>query len=136
MPAQISGGGAVYYTEFDSAPSLEQCLIDGAGQPIDLTGALVTISIATALGMSPYWHGPVGLIVDRSPCVVDSDQTIDGKRGWITWTPSNRGPEDDLTPVGQFLYTFGIIYPDGGEQTIPPNTYLPLVIKERVGGRH
>jgi hypothetical protein len=42
---------------------------------------------------------------------------------------------DALTPPGQFLYQFKVKYPTGGEQTIPPNTYLPLVIKTNVGGR-
>ncbi|GAG06963.1 unnamed protein product, partial [marine sediment metagenome] len=38
------------------------------------------------------------------------------------------------TPPGQFLYTFQVTYPDGGQQTIPPNTYMPMVIRSTVGG--
>ena len=95
----------------------------------------MTISIAFAMPSGTYYTSPRDQIVSYSPCVVDPDQTEEGNRGWVSWTPGNRGPEDDLTPPGQFLYQFDVTYPDGGEQTIPPDTYLPMVIKTRVGGR-
>jgi len=132
MPAQTQASSAVYYSEFDTAPALRACLKDGQGNPIDLTGAAVTISAAFTMPRGSYYTSPRDRMLDRSPCVVDPDQVTN--TGFISWTPENR-PEDQLTPPGEFLYNFEVTYQDGGVQTIPPNTYLPMVIKTKVGGR-
>ena len=134
-PAQKPQGGAVYYVEFDTAPDLEVCLKDGKDEPIDLTGSEVTISIAFAMPRQTYYTSPRKQIVQRSECVVDPDQSEEGRRGWVAWTPGSEVDVDALTPPGQFLYQFEVTYPNGGLQTIPPNTYLPMVIKTKVGGR-
>jgi hypothetical protein len=135
MPAQNAQGGAVYYVEFDTAPNLEACLRDGKGDPIDLTGSEVFISIAFAMPRGSYYTSPRDQIVTRSPVTIDPDQTEEGRRGWVAWTPGTEVGVDALTPPGQFLYQFKVKYPNGGEQTIPPDTYLPMVIKTNVGGR-
>jgi len=135
MPAQDPSGGAVYYVEFDTAPNLEACLRDGKGNKIDLTESEVTISVAFAMPRGSYYTSPRDQIVLRSPCVVDADQTEEGRRGWVAWTPGTEIGLDALTPPGQFLYQFEVTYPSGGVQTIPANTYLPMVIKTKVGGR-
>jgi len=120
----------VSYVVGDTAPPLKACLKDGNGESIDLTGAGVTISIAFAMPRATYATSPRNRIVDESPCNIDPDQTIDGKRGWISWSPS----EDDLFPPGQYLYTFEITYQDGSHQVIPADTYMPMKIRSRVGG--
>jgi hypothetical protein len=135
MPAQRLKGGAKYYVEFDTAPDLEACLRDENDDPIDLTGAEVFISIAFAMPRGSYYTSPRDQIVTRSQVTVDPDQGEGGRRGWVAWTPGTETGVDALTPPGQFLYQFTIRYLNGGEQTIPPDTYLPLVIKTKVGGR-
>ena len=135
MPAQTSGATAQYYVEFDTAPDLRVCLRDGEKNPIDLTGSEVTISIAFAMPRGTYYTSPRKQIVERSPCVVDPDQTEDGNRGFVNWTPGAQGEDDTLSPPGEFLYTFEVNYPGGGRQTLPANTYLPMIIKTPVGGR-
>ena len=134
MPAQTTAAETVYYVEGDTAPNLEACLKDKFRNPIDLSGATVTITIAFSMPRNDYYTSPREQIVLDSPCVVDPDQSEDGRRGFVTWTPENRGPEDALRPAGQFLYTFGVTYPDGSFQTIPANTYETMIILSFVGG--
>ncbi len=134
MPAQQAQGGAVYYVEWDTAPNLEACLRDGKGNPIDLTGSEVFISIAFAMPRGDYYTNPRNQIVPRAPVGI-RDQLVEENKGWVEWTPGTVDDVDALTPPGKFLYQFTVVYPSGGEQTIPANTYLPLVIKAKVGGR-
>lgn len=127
MPAQTNTGpGVVYYAEGDTAPPLRVRLVDGNNDPIDLTGASVTINIGYARWS--YYYAPTDLIVTDSLCVVDPDQI--NNRGWVTWTPG----VGDLTPPGSFKYAFTITYADGGVQTVPANTYQPMHILTRVPG--
>lgn len=135
MPAQTSSAGTVYYVEFDTAPPLRACLKDGQDDPIDLTGATVTISIAFAMPRGTFYTSPRDQIVVRSPVSVDPDQV--NNKGFVSWTPEPQGSDDEgiLSPPGEFLYTFEVIYQDGGKQTIPSNTYQTMIIKSPVGGR-
>jgi len=130
MPAQSAAPAVVYYVDGDTAPPLRACLKDKEDNPIDLTGSTVTITIAWAMPHETYRVAPRHNIVYRAECAVDPDQTEEGNRGWVMWTPE----AEDLTPAGQFLYTFRVTYPDGGSQTIPPNTYMPMIIRSVVGG--
>lgn len=127
MPAQTAGSSVVYYSEGDTAPDLPAILTDGAGEPIDLTDAGVTISIA--YGRYSYYYSPTKRIVNESLCVVDPDQV--NNKGLVRWTPG----AGDLSPPGSMQYYFQIIYPSGGRQTIPANTYLPMIIRTPVGGQ-
>lgn len=133
MPAQTTSASTVYYVEFDTAPPLRACLKDGEGDPIDLTGASVTISVAFTMPRGTYYTSPRDQIVKRSPCVVDPDQVAN--KGFVSWTPGAQGEDDTLSPPGEFLYTFEVTYQDGGKQTLPANTYMTLIIKTPVGGR-
>ncbi len=129
MPAQTAATKTQFYSHLDTAPPLRACLRDGDDEPIDLTGSTVTITIAFALPHRSYYTSPRDRIVDRAPCIVDPDQAGEG-RGYVEWHPQ----EGDLNPPGRFLYQFEITYPSGGTQTIPADTYLPLVILSPVGG--
>ena len=135
MPAQTTSAETVYYVEFDTAPDLVACLKDKFKKPIDLSGATVSISVAFAMPRNTYYTSPRDQIVSRSACVVDPDQTEDGMRGFISWTPGAQGEDDTLSPPGEFLYTFEVIFPDGSKQTIPANTYETMIIRTPVGGR-
>jgi hypothetical protein len=136
MPAQKSNqGGTLYYVEYDTAPPLTACLKDGDENPIDLTGALVTISIAFTMPRGTYYQSPRDQIVLKDPVTVNPDQSEGGMRGWISWTPGAKGTDTTLSPPGEFLYTFQITYPDNTIQTVPANTYQTLIIRTPVGGR-
>ena len=124
MPVQTSAAQVVYYAQFDTAPALVALLTDGAGNPVDLTGASVTIRIA--YGRYSYFYSPTRAIVDDFPCFV-----TDALAGEVEYRPA----ADHLDPPGEFQYTFEVTYPDLTRQTFPPNTYLPLIIRTRVGGR-
>ena len=137
MPAQTTAAETVYYVEFDTAPDLVACLKDKFENPIDLTGANVTISIAFSMPRGNFYTSPRKQIVKRAEVDVDPDQTEGGRRGFISWTPEPQGSEEEgiLSPPGQFLYTFEVIFPSGGKQTIPANTYQTMIILTPVGGR-
>ena len=100
MPAQSSSAGTVYYVEFDTAPPLRACLKDGQGDPIELTGADVTISIAFAMPRGTFYTSPRDQIVVRSPVDVDPDQVAN--KGFVSWTPEPQGSVDEgiLSPPG------------------------------------
>ena len=135
MPAQTSSAGTVYYVEFDTAPPLRACLKDGDGDPIDLTGAGVTISVAFSMPRGTYYTSPRKQIIIRSEVDVDPDQV--NNKGFVSWTPEPQGSSEEgiLSPPGEFLYTFEVTYQDGGVQTIPANTYQTMIIRTPVGGR-
>lgn len=130
MPSQSLQSETVYYEVNDTAPDLEACLKDRDKNPVDLTGATVTINIAFVMPHSTYWRSPRDQIVTEGPCVVDPDQSEDGRRGWVTWTPE----EGDLNPPGQFLYRFRVRWPDGRKQTFPAREYETLIITSPPGG--
>ncbi|GAF96527.1 unnamed protein product, partial [marine sediment metagenome] len=109
------------------------CLKDGQGDPIDLTGAEVTITVAFTMPRQDYYTSPRDQIVVRSPVTVDPDQVAN--KGYVSWTPGAQGEDDALTPPGDFLYNFEVTYQDGTKQTIPPISYQTMHIQTPVGGR-
>ena len=137
MPAQTTKADTVYFVEYDTAPDLEVCLKDGDGEPLELLGSTVTISIAFAMPRGTYYTSPRDQIVKRDPVTVlqEADPPDLSLVGFVSWTPGAQGTETALTPPGEFLYTFEVTYPGGGKQTIPANTYKTLIIKTPVGGR-
>ena len=133
MPAQTALADTLYRVEFDSAPPFVRTLADINGEPLDLDGATVTISIAFAMPRGTYYTSPRDQIVKKSPVDVDPDQVAN--MGRVSWTPGAQGDDDALTPPGEFLYTFEVTFPDSTIQTVPQNTYYTLVIRTPVGGR-
>ena len=129
MPTQTASNVATYYSELDTAPPLRVCLKDGSGDPIDLTGAEVDINVAYARWS--HYYSPFRRIIDLQPCVVQ-DQITD--KGFVEFTPGTEEGVNAMTPAGSFHMTFVVTYQDGGVQTIPPDTYLPLIIRSTVGG--
>lgn len=133
MPSQTKQGSSVYqYIEYSTGPPLEkQLLHPQTGEPIDLTDATsVTISIAWAMPHGSYYTSPRDRIVSEQPCDID-----DAATGWVSWTPGTTKDVDALTPPGTFLYQHEINFNDGTEWVVPSNTYEPLIVRARVGGR-
>lgn len=131
MPAQLNQNKAQFYARLDTAPPLTRCLKDGSDNPIDLSGATVTLSIAYAMRRGGFVLFPRDIIVRESLCTYNDDQSEDGGyRGWVYWTP----PEGALTPSGRFQYTYEITFQDETHMTVPPNTWLPMVIQPKIGG--
>jgi hypothetical protein len=60
-------------------------------------------------------------------------------KGKVSWTPGTEVDVDALTPPGEFLYQWYVEWSggdyDGQLWVIPNNTYDPLIIRARVGGR-
>ena len=133
MPAQTDIAQRVTYAPELTTLRWRRCLKDGAGNPIDLTGATVVIAIAWSYPHGSYYYSPRNRIVDDDPCVVDPDQILN--TGFVTWFPGTEKNVDALTPPGQFYYTFEVTYQSGETQIVPENTYMPLIIRSRVGGR-
>ncbi|GAG28350.1 unnamed protein product, partial [marine sediment metagenome] len=106
MPAQSTASKTEYYVDHSTAPALRKQLLDIDGEPIDLTGSTVTISIAFSMPRETYWTSPRRRIVDAAPCVPDPDQVAN--MGYVEWTPGGEGSDSDLTPPGSFLLTFEI----------------------------
>ncbi len=126
MPAQSSSPKVAFYQVLDTAPDYDVFLEDGDGNRINLTGATVTIDIAYS--SYSYYYSPYIRLVESGACVVDADQSAN--KGLVHYTPGAA----DFDTVGTFFARFLVIYSGGGRQSIPPNTYLPIVLRERVGG--
>lgn len=125
MPAQVSNPKTAYFSKGDTAPTLRNRIEDGSGDPIDLTGATVVINIA--FSSWSYFYSPKERIVDGGACVVDPDQVT--FKGFVDWTPL----ANDLEPAGEFQYQYLITFGGGAVQTVPANTYLPMIIRSNVG---
>lgn len=125
MPAQTTTTGAAFYSENDRAPDLVRTLVDGDGNPIDLTNAVaVTITIAHA--RYSHYYSPGIKIVDQASCTID-----DAVNGVVRWQPG----VGDLSPPGTFHYVFEIEWSGSRIETVPPNTYEPLIIRAKPGGQ-
>lgn len=126
MPAQSTTTATAYYSENDTAPDLRRQLLDGDGDPIDLTDAS---SVTITIGYARYSHyyAPFEVIVDRASCDIETPKTD----GWVHWTPGT----GDLSPPGTYHYIFEINWGDGTRQTVPPNSYETLVVRTKPGGQ-
>ncbi len=123
MPAQTGTRKTAYYAELDTAPPLRQQLIGDDGTPIDLTGHQVFISIAYRRWS--YFYSPTKRIVDDFEITVEA-----GVNGWTQYAPA----VGHLTPAGEFLYRYRILYSDATVQHIPPHSWLPMHISSPTGG--
>ena len=123
MPAQTATRRTAYYSELDTAPPLRQQLIGNDGSPIDLTGHQVFITIAYRRWS--YYYSPTKKIVDDFEISIEA-----GINGWTNYNPA----VGHLTPPGQFLYRYRILYSDATVQHIPPHSWLPMFISAPTGG--
>jgi len=118
----------VQRSEFDTRPITKQ-LLDEYDEPMDLTGATVTFSMAFAMPRGTYYTSPRDQQIFEQPCVID-----DAANGWVTFHPGTTKDVDALWPPGNFLYQFIVTVNDGSVWVVPENTYWPLHIITRVGG--
>jgi hypothetical protein len=139
MPAQTVGATArtVFYVEFDTAPAMVTDLVDEETlEPINLTepGTTVVINVAWSSPHGSYYASPRDRIINDQDCVIDPDQvTFPGR---VRFTPGTEFGVDAMSPPGQFNYQHEVTYgTSGGTQTVPANTYQPLVVRSAVGGR-
>ena len=123
MPAQTGTRRTAYYSELDTAPPLRQQLIDGSGDPLVLTGCRVFITIAYRRWS--FYYSPTKKIVDDLEISVEA-----GVDGWTNYNPA----VGHLTPAGEFLYRYRILYADLTVQHIPPHSWLPMHISSPTGG--
>lgn len=126
MPAQVVSTGAAYYSENDRAPDLVRTLVDGDGNPIDLSTA-VAVTITIGYARYSHYYSPFTKIVDRATCSIDAPATA----GVVRWQPG----VGDLSPPGTYHYIFEIEWSGGRIETVPPNTYETLIVRTKPGGQ-
>jgi hypothetical protein len=81
-----------------------------------------------------YYTSPRDRIIDQQPCVIDPDQVTNPGR--VRYTPGIEAHVDAMSPPGAFNYQHEVTYGvSGGTQTVPANTYQPLIVRSKVGGR-
>lgn len=137
MPAQTKGATAptVFYVDFDTAPPMVTDLVDEeTDEPIDLTavGTEVFLNVAWSSPHGSYYTSPRNRIISLGACVIDPDQVANPGR--VAFTPGTTADVDAMTPPGQFNYQHEVHYPDLTVQTVPANTYQPLIVRSKVGG--
>ncbi len=123
MPAQTTTRKTAYYAELDTAPPLRQRLENGDGTPINLTGHQVFITIAYRRWS--FYYSPTKKIVDDFEIDVEA-----GVNGWTNYNPA----VGHLTPAGEFLYRYRILFTDARVQHVPPQSWLPMHISSPTGG--
>ena len=131
MPAQTARSVVPEYAMYDTAPPLAQFLLDGNGDPINLTGATVVINISPTY--SGYGSHEPSRLVDGGACVPDPDQSPwdqGGNRGLVRWFPGT----NDLDRWGTFAYNFEVTYSDTTVQTISPKGDNVLIVRHPIGG--
>ncbi len=126
MPTQTPvSTGTAYYEQNDTAPDLVRTLFEGDGvTPINLTGATITIRVGYQRDF--HYYSPQTPIVLAGPCAIVGAPT-DGK---VSWTPL----PGDLSIPGLFHFRFTIIFPSGGEQTVPAHKYETIAVTTPIGG--
>ena len=128
MPAQTTNQQVPIYGWGDTAPPLYGTLQDGDGNPIDLTGATVTITIAYQTLGTSFYYSPSQILIDGASATVDPDQVTN--TGLVYWAPQ----AGDLEIAGNFRYRWTVTYADSSVQSFPSNTYLPLIVTSPTGG--
>lgn len=126
MPAQTSASVVPEYAIYDTAPPLVQYLVDGDGEPYDLTGATVRINITPTY--SGYGQNDPSRMVDGALCQVEPDQVT--FRGLVRWYPQS----ESLNRWGTFAYNFEVTWPDLTVQTISPKGDNTMVVRHPIGG--
>ena len=126
MPTQYSTTTVPEYAMYDTAPPLPVQLCDGAGDPIDLTGATVVINVTPT--SNDFGDQDPTRLVNGGACDIDGDQVVN--TGWLTWSPLT----DDLKRWGSYAYNFEVTYPNGKRQTISPKGENVLIVRYPVGG--
>lgn len=126
MPAQTSRSVVPEYAMYDTAPPLAQYLLDGNGDPINLSGCTVVINITPTY--SGYGQNDPSRMIDGGACVPDPDQNL--YPGLVRWFPGST----DLSRWGTFAYNFEVTYPDNTVQTISPKGDNVLVVRHPIGG--
>jgi hypothetical protein len=137
MPAQTAAARVAYYGENDVFPELEAFLDDGTTvldaegveipNYIDLSGA-TSVVIRISHSRWSHYYSPGEILVAAGPCTIDPDQV--NNKGRVTWKPG----AGELSPAGDYDYQFRIEWTAGEYQTIPVDTYLPMIVRAIVGG--
>jgi len=122
----------VQRSEYDTRVIRNQ-LFDEYDEPIDLTDATVTFSMAFSMPRNTYYTSPRDQQIFEQPCVPDPDQVAN--IGYVDFHPGVDEGVDALTPPGDFLYQYIVTKNDGSVWVVPENTYWPLHVITRVGGR-
>ncbi len=102
-----------YTAAFDTKP-FEAALQDGAGNPVNLTGATVVFTM-----------GEDGSRILRAPATL-----VNASQGEVRYSPTTF----ETSSAGNFPAEFNVTFSDGSIQTFPNDGYIQIHIKERTSG--
>lgn len=126
MPAQTQIAEIKLYTQWDSAPDLEDTLYErDKVTPIDLTGSQVYFTMAFALGSTYYFKSDP--LIDHELGDVIGDPT----EGNVSWTPS----VDSFSVPSDFDYQWTIVQANSKQRTYKSYTYKHIRVQAPPGGR-
>ena len=127
MPTQTAPKRTAYYVVGDTAPPYRVRLEEDDGSPIDLTDAASAV-INIAYSRWSYFYAPFKKIVSAFAVTIDADQV--NNKGFVDYNPA----VGHFFIAGTFYASFKVTWNDGTVQTVPSNTYLPIVVTSDVGG--
>lgn len=108
----------------DTAPFIEQTLLDWEGNPVDIGGADVIFNLVT--------FGEVGTVVLSE--IANNDQVSDGSdgtRGYVSY----EWQDGDTATKGAYVAEWEVTFTDGEVQTFPSDQpHVRIWIEQDLGG--
>jgi hypothetical protein len=96
--------------QFNTLPSLEATLLDPSGQPVDLTGAIVSFSMRSLDSEQRVITGSALIIEPLAGRVV------------YQWDAAN------TIQAGAYIGEFDVTFSNGGKETFPNSDYIKINI--------
>lgn len=94
--------------QYNTIPSIEATLLDGAGIPVDLTGSTVTFSMRS---------------LDNAALVINGDAVfVDATAGLVAY----QWADGDTDFAGAYIGEFLVIRPGGGKESFPNGDYIEV----------
>ena len=103
----------IYMKSGDQRPVVEAAVVDGNGDPIDMTGASAKFSL---------WE-----LEATTPTIADAAATIPNPTGGLVQYIWQSGDTDN---DGLFVGEFKVIFADGTELTVPSRGFIEIEIQK------
>lgn len=105
-----------YWRQGDTASDFTETLRDEDGNPVDIAGAAIHLTVTPIRGAAP--------IIDAAMTPLQNGDGSDGSKGQVSYTPQ---PGDTAEP-GDYLAAIIVTYSSGQVQTFPNAGYILLTI--------
>ena len=99
----------------DTAPSLRATLLDGDGNPVNLSGSTVRFHMRLL--------GQTAIVVNQSATLIDAANGI-AQYNWVA---------ADTDTIGSYQAEFQVTYSDGAIETFPNDSYIRVDIIDDIG---